>query len=413
MEEKQAVSASHIEDKPKGVIRYAIPAQLIRYDAQALAPALADAKAAVLSLQTIPYQRSWVEELQNLELKREVAGTSRIEGAEFTERELDAALRENAGQLQTRSQRQARAAIQTYRWIARIPQDMPLTEDLIKDVHRRIVTGADDDHCAPGRLRGEGENVTFGAPRHRGAEGGEECNQAFSRLVLAIRDEFQDHDPMIQALAVHYHVAAIHPFNDGNGRTARAIEALMLQRAGLKDSCFIAMSNYYYEEKTAYLSSLAAVREQNFDLTPFLLLGLRGISVQSRKLLSEIRHQVAKGLFRNLMFDLFDRLKSPKKRVLAKRQTKLLSVLLDVEHIDLEELISRTDRAYEKLKNPRKAMIRDLNDLIGIGAIGASKRAEGGYTISIRLEWPTEITETKFFAQLKALPRSKTMSFFR
>ena len=53
-----------------------------------------EAKAAILSLQTVPYQRRWVEALQDIELKREVAGTSRIEGAEFTEQELDLAFQE-------------------------------------------------------------------------------------------------------------------------------------------------------------------------------------------------------------------------------------------------------------------------------------------------------------------------------
>ena len=38
----------------------------------------------------------------------------------------------------------------------------------------------------------------------------------------------------------------------GDGRTARALEALMLQRTGLRDTLFIAMSNYYYEQKTGY-----------------------------------------------------------------------------------------------------------------------------------------------------------------
>ena len=82
-------------------------------------------------------------------------------------------------------------------------------------------------------------------------------------------------DPLIQALAVHYHVAAIHPFEDGNGRTARALEALLLQRAGLRSSCFIPMSNYYYDEKPAYLAALARVRAQDHDLTTFLKFGLR------------------------------------------------------------------------------------------------------------------------------------------
>ena len=155
------------------IVRYELPSDWIRYDRQAIAEAWMSAKAAMLALTEMPYQRSWVDELQKMQLKREVAGTSRIEGAEFTEKELDAAMRETPEQLHTRSQKQAAAAVGTYRWIAQLPSDRPVDEALILEVHRRLVTGCDDDHCPPGRLRERDQNVTFGAPRHRGVEGGE------------------------------------------------------------------------------------------------------------------------------------------------------------------------------------------------------------------------------------------------
>ena len=153
-----------------------------------------------------------------MELKREVAGTSRIEGADFTERELDEALRDDtpAEQL-SRSQRQARSAKTTYRWIAGLPDDRPIDGGLIREVHRLIVTGCDDDHCPPGRMRGPDQNVTFGQPRHMGVVGGEECRAAFAGLCDALRGEFREHDSLIQALALHYHLAAMHPFLDGIG----------------------------------------------------------------------------------------------------------------------------------------------------------------------------------------------------
>ena len=74
------------------MIAYRLPEQWIRYDPLHLLNELVAAKAAVLALTTIPAQRTWAEELQVVQLKREVAGTSRIEGADFTDRELDAAL---------------------------------------------------------------------------------------------------------------------------------------------------------------------------------------------------------------------------------------------------------------------------------------------------------------------------------
>jgi Fic family protein len=295
------------------MITYEIPKNWMEYHAPSLVNSLADAKSTVLSLQTVPYQRRWVEVLQQIELKREVAGTSRIEGAEFTEKELDVALKETPEQLLTRSQKQAHAAMQTYRWIATIPHDMPIDTRLICAIHSRIVTGADDDHCPPGQIRRQGQNVNFGDPRHRGVEGGEECERAFSEFAQAIQRQYPDHDPILQALAAHYHLAAMHPFLDGNGRTARALEAMMLQRAGLRATSFIAMSNYYYEEKPAYLAALAEVRKRNHDLTPFVQFALRGITIQSRRLLTEIQHHISKELFRNLALQLFGRLKTPRK----------------------------------------------------------------------------------------------------
>lgn len=395
------------------MIKYTIPRAWIHYDGIAITGVLSEAKAAVLSLKTIPYQRRWVEALQQIELKREVAGTSRIEGAEFTDRELDAALKETPEQLRTRSQRQAHAAVQTYRWISKIPPDRPLDEDLIKEIHRRIVTGADDDHCEPGELRERDKNVTFGTPQHRGSDGGDECRRAFSELTAELQRGFRQHDPLIQALAAHYHFAAMHPFLDGNGRTARALEALMLQRAGLRDSSFIAMSNYYYDEKTAYLAALAETRAKEHDLTPFLLFALKGIAQQCQRLLSEIQHEISKELFRNLMYDLFNRLKTPRQRVIAQRQMEILKILLDVEVADWQKLAAQLQPTYRELKNPTKAIVRDVNNLSGLGAIRVEKVSEGQFRLSVRLEWPTEITETAFFQKLRELPKAKSHSFLQ
>lgn len=121
-------------------LRYSIPGDWTRYDRLAVVEELTLAKAAILALTQMPYQRSWADRLQSIQLKREVAGTSRIEGADFTDKELDAALRETPEQLETRSRKQAAAAVATYRWIAGLENDRPVDEALIRDVHRRLVT---------------------------------------------------------------------------------------------------------------------------------------------------------------------------------------------------------------------------------------------------------------------------------
>jgi Fic family protein len=349
-----------------------------------------------------------------MQLKMEVSGTSRIEGADFTENELEAAI--NTGtrpqDLFTRSQRQARAAAETYRWIATLPDDLPISEEFVKQVHARMVTDCDDDHCAPGALRRSDVNVTFGFPRHRGCEGGPPCSAAFSQLLRAVSREYRDHDPLIQAMALHYHFAAMHPFEDGNGRTARALEALMLQRSGLRDTVFIAMSNYYYEEKQGYLEVLAEVRRRGHDLTPFIQFCLRGITIQCQRLFSEIKKNIQKAVFKTTMYDLFKRLETPRKRVLAERQIQCLKVLLSAERLGVNDFVKRVRGSYEDLRNPSKGMSRDVNALIELGAIRYFQDPlDKTQILAINLDWPEEITESDFVKKINQLPKGRQFAF--
>jgi Fic family protein len=394
-------------------VQYELPQNWIRYDFSAIASALVEAKAAVLSLTTMPYQRNWIEALQEMQLKREIAGTSRIEGADLTDRELDVALKPDATteELLTRSQRQAHAAMKAYKWISQLPNDRDIDSGLICEVHRRIVIGCDDDHCEPATLRRSDYNVTFGIPRHRGCEGGEPCKLAFANLVSAIREDYPSHDLLIQALALHYHFAAMHPFMDGNGRTARALEALVLQRAGLTDKAFIAMSNYYYDEKNSYLLSLSQVREKDHDLTPFILFALKGVALQCHRLYAEIRKHMERALFRNMMYDLFNRLESTRKRVIKDRQIALLKILLEVEKIDWYQFVEKARVHYKSVANVNKTLIRDIRSLIQLRAIEITKIAENKWDVGIRPQWPQEITESDFFEKIKKMPKGKTYPF--
>jgi Fic family protein len=396
-------------------VPYLRPDNWIRYDYESVKDALLNAKAQIIALQAIPYQKRWVKALQDVQLKLEVGGSSRIEGADFAANELEVAIgAESAEQLVTRSQKQALALTKAYRWIAELPDDMPLTTDIVAMIHRIITTECDEDHCDPGRLRVGDDQVSFGIPPHRGALAGAECREALEQLVSEWSTTFRGHDPLVRALALHYHFAAIHPFADGNGRTARALEALVLQRAGLRDSLFIAMSNYYYDEKRRYLQTMADVRQRGFDLTPFLLLGLQGISTQTERLTLLIRRAVSKEIFRNLMRELSVRLESTRKRVLVQRQLILLETLLDAD-TELEfygDFVARVTRYYTARVEPLLAIIRDMNKLISIGSVRVAARevTEGTrqLMVSVNLDWPTQVTETEFFRRLDSLKKAKT-----
>ena len=225
---------------------YTLPERWVFYETAAILDQLVEARTAAGVLNRLPYLQQWIAQVHEEQLRLEAAGTSRIEGAEFSDQEQEVAL---ASQVPphvdlTRSQRQLRAADATYRWLRSQPVDRPVTPDFLLDIHRRMVTGCDDDNCKPGALRPSGWNVTFGTPRCRGAEGGDLCRVAFNGLCAAIAGEFRQHDRIIQALAAHYHIGAMHPFGDGNGRTCRALEAFILRQAGVSNLVMVSLSNY-------------------------------------------------------------------------------------------------------------------------------------------------------------------------
>jgi len=319
-------------------------------------------------------------------------------------------------ELRTRSQRQAHAAMRAYRWIGELPADRPVSADLVREIHRRLVTGCDEDHCPPGVLRGRDYNVTFGIPPHRGAEGGPACEEAFTGLLQSVQTEFRDHDPLVQALALHYHLAAMHPFLDGNGRTARAMEALMLRRAGLTDRAFVAMSNYYYDEKPAYLRNLSEVRQGGHDLTPFLVFALQGVRIQCERLTAEIRKHMQRALFRDTMYSLFNRLKTKRKRVIGERQIELLKILLEFDELTAIDLMQKAGAHYVPLKYSGNAVFRDIYSLVELGAVNRTPASPDSLSFSmdrfsINLNWPQEIDEGEFLRRMKAMPKGKTFKF--
>ena len=72
------------------------------------------------------------------------------------------------------------------------------------------------------------------------------------------KQSFQD--PVIQAIVAHVYIAMIHPFGDGNGRTARLIEFYILLRAGLPDMASHILSNHYNDTRQEYYRRLDQMR---------------------------------------------------------------------------------------------------------------------------------------------------------
>ncbi len=383
------------------VSRYRVPGQWLRYDVSAIAMPLVEARTAAGVLSRMPYLHRWIEQVHEEQLRLEAVGTSRIEGAEFTQPEQDEALASDAAPHTglTHSQRQLRSAADTYRWLRTRAANQPITAEFVFDIHRRIVTGCDDDHCEPGALRRPGFNVTFGNPVCRGAEAGSELSDAFDALMRAVAGEFGMHDGIVQALAAHYHIGAMHPFGDGNGRTARALEAFMMRRARVNDMVMVSLSNYYYEHQEEYLSALYESRAQGHDLTPFLKFALPAVTERCNALADEIVAHNKRTLYREFAHSLFGRLRSPRRRVLAERQLQAMDVLLDAGPMELSELLARVRDHYVGLKFPIRAMSRDLGGLLSLRAVELD-----GTTIAANLDWPQRFSETELLDLYENMP---------
>ena len=95
------------------------------------------------------------------------------------------------------------------------------------------------------------------------------------------------------------------------------------------------------------------------------------------------------------------RLLSTRKRVIATRQIVILNCLLDESPLELDEIRKRTRHLYQPLKNPWRAVVRDILYLVNLRAIELRELDKDEKVwLSVRLDWPTEITETVFFERV-------------
>jgi Fic family protein len=97
--------------------------------------------------------------------------------------------------------------------------------------------------------------------------------EAFVKDVqLRIRDQLYP-GPVVAALA-HFGLISIHPFEDGNGRTARLLADLILQQTGWSNEGMLSVSEAILSRQQEYYDALRATQGENFraevDATPFV-----------------------------------------------------------------------------------------------------------------------------------------------
>lgn len=86
-------------------------------------------------------------------------------------------------------------------------------------------------------------------------------------------------DPVIEAGIAHYEFVRIHPFVDGNGRTARVLATLILYLRGFDAKQFFSLDDYYDSDRPAYYKTLQSVDQKTLDLTNWLEYFIEGVKV--------------------------------------------------------------------------------------------------------------------------------------
>ena len=163
----------------------------------------------------------------------------------------------------------------------------PLTPDWIAGANRRLLTGL-EEHLEEGVVPGEIPAHPVGVLRYRGAPR-RDCALLLDRLcewlegdgwpVRPDRQEDRLASAILRAVFVHLYIAWIHPYGDGNGRTARLAEFMILAREGVPSPCAHLLSNHYNLTRAEYYRQLDRSSRANSgrgDPLGFLLYSLQG-----------------------------------------------------------------------------------------------------------------------------------------
>jgi Fic family protein len=166
------------------------------------------------------------------------------------------------------------ALLRTEDWASRM---RPLTEDLIKRLHALVEKGA---RAKPTPYR-DGQNAiqdsSTGALIYLPPEAKDVAALMASMVQWASDAEGSGLPAPLIAGLVHYQFVTIHPYYDGNGRTARLLATFILQRGGYGLGGFFSLEEHYARDLQGYYRALAVHPHHNYyfgrseaDITPWL-----------------------------------------------------------------------------------------------------------------------------------------------
>jgi Fic family protein len=232
---------------------------------------------------------------------------------------------------------------------------------------RRIkVAGYRDDSEGPMQVISGSvgnERVHFEAPEAPKIE--QEMNAFLSWFNDNARNE---EEWIISAALAHLWFITIHPFDDGNGRIARAISDMALARSEKSSQRFYSLSSEIRQEHADYYKILEATQKRSMDVTPWLdwFVGCTNRAIEGSE--STLGNVFAKAAFWNSFVNTD----------VNPRQRLMLNRLLD----GFEGKLT-TDKWQKMTETSARTAVRDIQDLVEKGAL--IQNEEGGRSTSYRL----------------------------
>lgn len=157
----------------------------------------------------------------------------------------------------------------------------PLTESLIREIHKRLVAGVRGGAAAPGKYRRiQNYVVNVATSQIIYTPPSAHDVPALMRELVVWLNEPHDVHPVLASGIAQFQLVHIHPFLDGNGRTSRLLSTLYLYRAGYDFKRLFTISEYYDRDRPAFYRALQDVREAGMDLTGWLEFFTAGLATQ-------------------------------------------------------------------------------------------------------------------------------------
>ncbi len=301
----------------------------------------------------------WLGKMSRQALLLEAHHTTHIEGTQLT---LEEASRVWAGESVVGADRNDVRELLNYRNAfdlvsSYVGSGEPITEGLIREVHKRLVDGVRGGAAEPGeyrKIQNYVANFTTGAVIYTPPPPTAVAPLIMRDLVSWLRQETEIHPVLVAGIA-QFQLVHIHPFVDGNGRTSRLLSTLCLYRSGYDFKRLFTLSEFYDRDRSSFYRAIQSVREQDLDLTGWLEYFVHGLVTQ----LTEIRQRGESVIRRDVLV---------KEHGLNQRQSALIEILLESGEVGIQDLVARVPGVH------RRTLQRDLSRLVEAGII----RTRGG-----------------------------------